>query len=274
MTPVQLDAAALPLGDQAVDLVFCSPPYESARLYDELGFKLEGEAWVAWALPRFLECLRVCRGLVAWVVEGRTRQFRWSAAPVLLAADLHRRGVHLRKPPAFCRVGIPGSGGPDWWRNDYELVICATNGGKLRWSDNTATGHPPKWAPGGEMSHRLRNGDRRNRRGKAATCGVKHGDAATKRQYVPPKRANPGNLVKCVVGGGRMGHPLAHENEAPFPETLVEPFVKCFCPPGGLVLDPFGGSGTTAAVAERLGRRWVMGDIRFSQCEMIRRRVA
>ena len=29
---------------------------------------------------------------------------------------------------------------------------------------------------------------------------------------------------------------------------------------GDLVVDPFGGSGTTAALAERLGRRWIVGD--------------
>src|SRR2546422_5909083 len=108
------------------------------------------------------ECRRVCKGLVACVIEGKTRDFRYSATPILLAADLHRAGFHLRKPPIFHRVGIPGSGGPDWLRNDYEFLIFTTRGGKLPWSDNTVMGHPPKWAPGGEMSHRLSDGTRRN----------------------------------------------------------------------------------------------------------------
>jgi hypothetical protein len=62
-------------------------------------------------------------------------------------ADLHRAGFNLRKPPIFNRVGIPGSGGPDWLRNDYEFIVCTTRTGKLPWADNTACGHPPKWAP-------------------------------------------------------------------------------------------------------------------------------
>ena len=37
-------------------------------------------------------------------------------------ADLKRAGFNMRKPPVFHRVGIPGSGGPDWLRNDYELA--------------------------------------------------------------------------------------------------------------------------------------------------------
>jgi DNA modification methylase len=35
------------------------------------------------------------------------------------------------------------------------------------------------------------------------------------------------------------------------------------CPLGGLVLDPFIGSGTVGAVAERLGRRWVGTDLSY-----------
>ena len=71
-----------------------------------------------------------------------------------------------------------------------------------------------------------------------------------------------------------MGSPLAHENEAPFPEKLAEFFIRSFCPPGGVVLDPFGGSGTTAAVAEKHGRRWITIDCREAQVELIHRRIA
>jgi hypothetical protein len=73
-------------------------------------------------------------------------------------ADLHRCGVHLRKPPAYRRNGIFGSGSLDWLRNDYEFVVCATNGGRLPWSDNTAMGHEPKYPPGGTPSHQTKNG--------------------------------------------------------------------------------------------------------------------
>ena len=45
------------------------------------------------------------------------------------------------------------------------------------------------------------------------------------------------------------------------PETLVERIISAACPEGGLVADFFCGSGTTGAVAERLGRRWIMADL-------------
>ncbi|MCY2966144.1 MAG: site-specific DNA-methyltransferase, partial [Planctomycetota bacterium] len=91
--------------------------------------------------------------------------------------------------------------------------------------------------------------------------------------YVPPVLANPGNVIKCRVGGGHMGSPLAHDNEARFPEALAEAFIRSFCPPGGIVLDCFSGSGTTGAVAMKTGRHFVGIDIRESQCKLTRRRL-
>ena len=287
------------MDDNSVDLVFTSPPYEDARTYG-IDFKLKGQLWVDWAAERFIECVRVSRGLVAWVVEGKTKQFRWTATPALLMADLHRAGVKLRKPPAFYRIGIPGSGGPDWLRNDYEFIVCASKG-KLPWSDNTACGHPPKWAPGGEMSHRLSDGTCVNQWGESIKhpCGPRKQDGsrgtyerpshkiATKQgspmrkngereqqEYLPPTKANPGNVIKCKVGGGLMGSKLAHENEAPFPEALAEKFILSFCPPDGIVADPFSGSGTSAAVAYKQNRHYIAIDIRESQVELTRKRLA
>ena len=295
--------------DNSVDLVLGSPPYEAARTYG-IGFALRGQDWSDWMVERMVEMVRICRGMVCMVVEGQTRNYRWSAAPVLLMADLHRRGIHLRKPPIYQRVGIPGSGGPDWWRNDYEFVICCSKGGKLPWSENTATGMPPKCAPGGAMSYRVSDGTRVNQRGGRTGIGQKADGTierkprpshrvytkkdgtqvlrenrqvmtrereGTKQQsqdgYTVPAIANPGNVIKCKVGGGLMGSKLSHENEAPFPETLVEPFIRCFCPPGGIVLDPFCGSGTTLAVAKQWNRNAIGIDIRESQVELTRRRI-
>lgn len=41
------------------------------------------------------------------------------------------------------------------------------------------------------------------------------------------------------------------------PTALVERIITASCPPGGIVLDCFAGSGTTTEAAERLGRRWI-----------------
>jgi len=51
--------------------------------------------------------------------------------------------------------------------------------------------------------------------------------------------------------------PYSGAHFATFPEDLIEPCILAGAPAGGVVLDPFLGSGTTAAVATRLGRQWV-----------------
>lgn len=91
--------------------------------------------------------------------------------------------------------------------------------------------------------------------------------------YTPPAKANPGNVLTTIVGGGLMGSPLAHEHEAPFPESLAEFFIRSFCPPNGIVLDPFCGSGTTLAVAVKTGRRFIGIDNNPKWCELSQRRI-
>ena len=50
------------------------------------------------------------------------------------------------------------------------------------------------------------------------------------------------------------------QRESPYPTqkpvALYERIIKAACPPDGLVLDPFMGSGTTLIAADRNGRRW------------------
>ena len=60
---------------------------------------------------------------------------------------------------------------------------------------------------------------------------------------------------------------------AVFPEKLIETCIQASCPPGGVVLDPFLGSGTTALVARRLGRHFIGIDCVAEYCDMARRRL-
>jgi site-specific DNA-methyltransferase (cytosine-N4-specific) len=74
---------------------------------------------------------------------------------------------------------------------------------------------------------------------------------------------NPGeawwsqSVWKIPASPGVENHP------APMPFELARRCILAGCPLGGLVLDPFLGSGTVGAVAERLGRRWVGTDLSY-----------
>lgn len=248
----------------SVDLVFGSPPYCDARTYG-IGATRNCIEWIEWMLTITAAAARVCRGPVIWVAAGVTRKRNyWPACEGLMWEWWQRGGTHeLYRPCIYHRIGIPGSGGTDWFRADTEYIMCFKRPGPLAWADNIACGHPPKWVLGGEMSHRRsKNGQRPLERGneKGSICTL-------------PKIANPGNLIHCNVGGGVMGHLLVHENEAPFPEELAKRFILSCCPPDGIVLDPFCGSGTTLAVAWKHHRRGVGIDVRRSQIELTKRRL-
>lgn len=317
---VQADATALPFADGAFDLTFTSPPYMMARTYG-IAAQRQCADWVAWMLMVVRECCRVTNGLVIVNCAGSTKDWRYNPGPEGLLWRWWELGGECWRPCYWHRVGIPGSGGKQWFRADVEYILAFKAApGKINWADNLASGHAPKWAPGGAMSHRIGDGRRVNQWGGSydpasetnakdangnptkkfrpshayknafgvatdrsvgtRTSGLKK-DAETYRAgdaepqgYNVPVKANPGNLLKIIVGGGVMGHPLAHENEAPFPEALPEFFIKSFCKPGGRVLDPFSGSGTTVAVARKLGRIGIGCDLRMSQCQLGVRRLA
>ena len=300
---VQSDATRLPFADQAFDLTIGSPPYCDARTYG-IGAQRDCVEWVAWMLDVTTEAQRVTKGPVIGVAAGVTRKRNYWPACEGLMWEWWKRGgdCQLYRPVYWHRVGIPGSGQSDWFRADVEMCMCFKRPGELPWSDNTACGHPPKWAPGGEMSHRLTTGQRVNQWGPVGSPkggGAKRADGDLQSRerpshrvmrcgkgsrrpngehkqggYEMPALANPGNLLKVLVGGGVMGSKLAHENEAPYPVGVPEFFIRSLCPPGGIVFDPFAGSGTTGQAAKQFGRRVVLGDLRHSQCLLSRRRIS
>jgi len=63
-----------------------------------------------------------------------------------------------------------------------------------------------------------------------------------------------------------------HRHEAEFPEELAARVIRLFSPPGGVVLDPFVGAGTTTKVAKLLGRQWLGIDLEAAHAQLARRR--
>lgn len=245
-----------------VDLVVTSPPYSAKPKYTEGGetiFDLKGMDYVDWLADRVCMMTRICRGLVCVVIQGGVGKFRYDSTPFLLVAYLYKYNIHLWQSPfIYHRHGNPGSGGPQGWKCNYEFVLPFVAGHirRLPWAMPLADAKPPKYAPGGPCSNRDAKGVR-----------------AKRKAYKPPALANPGNVISGPVGKGHMGSDLAHKGEAPFPEWLVSPIIRAYCPPGGVVVDPFAGSGTVAAVAMLNGRSSVSIDLRSSQAELTESRI-
>jgi DNA modification methylase len=60
---------------------------------------------------------------------------------------------------------------------------------------------------------------------------------------------------------------------ATFPPELIRPCILAGCPKGGIVLDPFGGSGTTAAVANEHGRNAILCELNPEYIQLINHRL-
>ena len=67
--------------------------------------------------------------------------------------------------------------------------------------------------------------------------------------------------------------PYSEAHFATFPEKLIEPCILAGCPKDGVVLDPFVGSVTTAAVAQKYGRKSVGVDLNKEYLDIAVRRI-
>lgn len=79
--------------------------------------------------------------------------------------------------------------------------------------------------------------------------------AVTNYHYDRTAIPHRGDVWQVPTRPNKSGHVAA------FPEDLIAPMISATCPVGGVVLDPFAGSGTTGKVANRLGRQFVGIDL-------------
>lgn len=83
-----------------------------------------------------------------------------------------------------------------------------------------------------------------------------------------PKGSKPGDVWDILPEDTRK----RSEHFAPYPEDLCKIPILATCPPDGIVLDPFCGTGTTTYVARILGRKSIGIDISDEYLELAGRR--
>lgn len=69
------------------------------------------------------------------------------------------------------------------------------------------------------------------------------------------------------------GH-VGARHHSTFPLELPRRVIERWCPPGGIVLDPFGGTGTTALMADVMGRHGISVDLSADYCRIARWRLS
>lgn len=247
------------LSSASIDLVLTSPPY-ALHFKKEYGNVDQGE-YVEWFLPFASEIKRILKPDGSFVLNVGGA---WTpGAP-------ERSLYHFRLLLALCdRVGFHLCQ-EFFWYNPAKLPAPAewVNVRRVRVKDAveyifwlSPTPHP-RADNARVLQPYSRDMERLIRRGLKATKRpsghlVKQSFAADKGGSIPP------NLIECgnnesnsryITETKRLGQKV---HPARFPAELPRFFIEFLTQPGDVVLDPFAGSNTTGAVAERLGRRWI-----------------
>lgn len=234
-----------------MDLALFSPPYDQVRDY--------GGDW-ALDLPQLgAELLRVVRdgGVCVVVIQDGTKDFAKSLSSFRLAVNwCDEVGWRLFECCIYQRDGRPGA----WWRGrfrvDHEYILLFLKGGRPRYFDSEHLRIPSK-------------------HGNATWSGSQRkSDGSMERVVDAPIHALKcrGTIWKYATSNSESNR-LKLQHPATYPGRLAEDLVRCFSPPGGVVLDPMAGSGTTCVAAQRWGRRFVGMDINGEYCEIARRRL-
>jgi len=257
-----------------VDAIVTSPPYFQQRDYGDrrqIGREPDPEQYLDNLSAIFCECHRVLRECGAlWIVIGdKYDRGELLGLPWRLALRLKQLGWKLRSDVIWHKPNAMPSPGKCRPTVDHEYVFYFTKSNDAYYDADSVREPHVTFT---EQS-RMRGGRRHFfQRGGTPEAGKNAGNTNLHRgrwdQAFHPKGRNKRTVWSIPLSKFREAH------FAVFPERLVETCLKATCPPQGVVLDPFLGSGTTAVVAQRLGLRCIGIDCIEEYCQMARRRLA
>jgi DNA modification methylase len=231
----------------SVDLVVTSPPYDNLRTYN-------GYSWDFEAIAR--ETYRVLKtgGVLVWVVGDATvngQETLTSMRQALYFVD--QCGFWMNDTMIYHRQGRF----PELFRywQDFEYMFVLVKG-----KPKTFNALKERAKYGGKKVSTERQQDGSLQRPK------------TIRQTSDMKSLS--NIWYVSRGDMSRDDELRYEHPAAFPETLAERHILTWSNPGDLVLDYFGGSGTTAKMARKNGRDYLTCDISPEYCDLMERRLS
>lgn len=238
------------LPDNSIDLIVTSPPYDQIRKYNGFSYNLHDTG---------KESYRILKegGIAAMVIQDQTKNFGKTLTSFKTIIDwCDNIGFKLFECLIYKKYGAEGA----WWnkrfRVDHEYIPVFLKGKKPQYFNKEHLKIPSKW--GGRTltggATRLTNGETLKAR---------------------PIKINPfkcrGTIWEYLTAGD--GSRLKHLHPATFPDKLPYDFIQCFCPGGGIVLDPFMGSGTTAVAAVKLDRNFIGFDTSKEYCKIVEKRL-
>jgi len=246
--------------DNSIDLVVTSPPYDDIRDYK--GFKLDLSA-VGMQISRVLKDGGVC----VMVIQDGTKDGRKSGTSfqTIVDWDLNTE-LDIFETCIYYRSGTPGA----WWskryRVDHEYIPIFIKGKRPQHFDKSHMKEPTK----------PEYGLTKKGLGNRNTDGTTIYDAS--KTYELPKEKDQGTVIHyknasretpktSEIGRIKLQHP------ATFPDKLASDFIQCFTTEDMIVLDPFMGSGTVAAMAKQLNRKYIGFELSEEYCQIAEKRL-
>lgn len=242
--------------DNSIDLVVTSPPYDDLRDYDnknKLIWNFEIFKKVAKQLYRILKK----GGTIVWIVGDKTKDGNKSLTSFKQALYFQKLGFYIYDVIIYEKAG---SGPPHSKRyfNTFEYMFIITKGkpktvNLLADKKNSCAGMTTY----SEITRREKDGTLTNKGRKIINeYGVRT------------------NIWRYNNGKGfSTKDEIAYKHPAIFPEKLVDDHILSWSNPGDIVLDPFGGSGTTAKESIKLDRKWIYIDSVEKYCKIAEERI-
>ena len=224
--------------DECIDMVVTSPPYDS--LWDYNGYELDLHG-LGEKLLRVLKDGAIC----VMVIQDSTKDFAKSLTSFRTIIDwCDNIGFRLFECNIYHRQGTEGA----WWKKrfrvDHEYMPIFLKGKRPQYFDKENIKIPSKH--GGKVMT-------------GANIRTKSGRTGSRKVKINPTKC-PGTVMTFgnTCGGESK---LKSQHPAVFPNMLAYDMIECFCPPEGIVLDPFNGSGTTTLAAKCLDRKYIGIDV-------------
>jgi site-specific DNA-methyltransferase (adenine-specific) len=264
------------LPQESIQCVITSPPYFGLRNYSdaenplELGREVNLQGYISRLRDLFRQVRRALRNDgTLWLNLGDTyRDGQMLSVPWRVALSLQEDGWKLRADIIWHKQNAMPSSVKSRPTIDHEYVFLFSKSEQYYYDADAirephVTFSADSKRKGGRRHLGLRNGTPEE--GKNSGNSNLHNGRWD--QAFHPLGRNKRSVWSLPLGKCREAH------FAVFPEALVEPCVKAGAPEGGVIMDPFTGSGTTGIVCRRLRRRFVGIELLPKYAEIAERRI-
>lgn len=261
------------LPDSLVQTVVTSPPYYGQRDYGkekQIGIEESADEYINRLLEIFEEVKRVLKedGTLWLNVGDKYIDGNLVGLPWKLALALKERGWILRSDIIWYKPNAMPSSVKNRPTTDHEYIFLLAKSSKYYY-DADAIREPHVTF---SENSKMRGG--RNHLGKKGGTPEQGKNAGNSNlhngrwdQAFHPKGRNKRTVWEVPLSKFRDAH------FAVFPEQLIEPCILAGSSEGGIVLDPFFGSGTVGLVAMKKGRKFIGIDINEDYCQIASKRI-